>query len=124
VVTVNGVQLADEESVGHDRQEVGVTVLKEQDWLVLMVNGVQLAEGQERGVTVIGTQELGVTVLTIQLVGGQELGVIVEIKDEQLPEIVEILVSVIVVGGKTTGGSVVVLVNSEQVVEAGQKLGQ
>jgi hypothetical protein len=124
VVTVNGVQLADEESVGHDRQEVGVTVLKEQDWLVLMVNGVQLAEGQERGVTVIGTQELGVTVLTIQLVGGQELDVIVEIKDEQLPEIVEILVSVIVVGGKTTGGSVVVLVNSEQVVEAGQKLGQ
>jgi hypothetical protein len=75
-------------------------------------------------VTVIGTQELGVTVLTIQLVGGQELGVIVEIKDEQLPEIVEILVSVIVVGGKTTGGSVVVLVNSEQVVEAGQKVGQ
>lgn len=78
--------------------------------------------------TVVGMQELGIIVLAIQLVGRQELGVTVEIKDEQLSEIVEILVeklvSVIVVGGKTIGGSVVVFVITEQVDEiGGQVLG-
>jgi hypothetical protein len=66
---VNGVQVVGKGVTGHDGHDehvVGVEVLGEQDWLVVMVNGVQLAEILV--VRIVGTQVVvGFTVMLLQL---------------------------------------------------------